>query len=75
MNTCICMTESLCCPPETHNTVTQLCVYAQSLQLCSTLCDPMTVAVNLLYSNIKQKVLKISSSRNAALKNKMLRIP
>ena len=44
MYMCICIAESLCCPPET---VTALLIgyaaaaVAKSLQLCSTLCDPI----------------------------------
>ena len=43
MDTCICMTKSLCCPPETITTLltklyTVLCLVTQ---LCPTLCDPM----------------------------------
>ena len=42
MDTCICMAESLCCPPETI--ITLLIGYAaaaKSLQSCLTLCDPI----------------------------------
>ena len=46
MDTCVCVAESLCCPPET--TVTVLTGYAaaaaaaaKSLQSCPTLCDPI----------------------------------
>ena len=40
MDTCLCMAESLCCPPET--TTTLLINYAaKSLQSCLTLCDPI----------------------------------
>ena len=43
MDTCVCMAESLCCPPET--TTTSLTGYAaaaaKSFQSCPTLCDPM----------------------------------
>ena len=39
MDTCACMAEPLCCPPET---ITALFIgYAKSLQSCPTLCDPM----------------------------------
>ena len=33
--------DSLCCTAETNNAVKQLHVWAQSLQSCPTLCDPM----------------------------------
>ena len=42
MDTCICMAESLCCPPETI--ITLLIGYAaaaKSIESCPTLCDPI----------------------------------
>ena len=40
MDTCICMAESLHCPPEAITTLLTSYV-AKSLQSCSTLCDPI----------------------------------
>ena len=44
IDTCICITESLCCIPETNTTLlinyAMLC-YAKSLQSYPTLCDPI----------------------------------
>ena len=43
MDACVCMAESLHCSPETITTLLTgyVCVHAQSLQSCPTLCDPM----------------------------------
>ena len=42
MDTCICITESLCCPSETMTTLlTGSAAAAKSLQSCPTLCDPI----------------------------------
>ena len=42
MDTCICMAESFCCPPETITTllIDYAAAAAKSLQSCPTLCDP-----------------------------------
>ena len=40
MDTCICMTEYPCCPPEIHNIVNWLSVSSVA-QSCLTLCNPM----------------------------------
>ena len=40
-DTCECMAESLCCPPETATSLLIRYATAKSLQSCPTLCDPM----------------------------------
>ena len=41
MDTCICMAESLCCPPETVTTLLISYVLRLDSQSCPTLCNPM----------------------------------
>ena len=41
MDTCACMAESLCCPPEMAASLLICYAAAKSLQSCPTLCDPI----------------------------------
>ena len=47
MDTCVCMTESVCCSPEITTTllISYVCVHAKLLQSCPPLCDPMDCSV------------------------------
>ena len=45
MDTCICMTESLCCLPESITTLLIGYQFSSVAQSCSTLCDPINCSI------------------------------
>ena len=83
MDICICMSESLCCSPETITTllIGYVCMHAKSVQSCLTLCDPLNCSppgssVNKILQARILEWVAITSSRGSSwcpVQNKKLK--